>query len=258
MELTLKRFLKLLSSKTNPKHDTIEIGDICFDVIRKDIKNVYLRIHSPDGKVTISAPLRIDMKSIRSFAISNINWIKKQQSKIRCQERETHKEFINEENHYYLGKRYLLQVIDHDAPATITIKHDTMEMHVRPNISLMMREKILNEWYRKKLKEIIPGITAQYETIMKVTVNEFGVKKMKTRWGTCSIVHKRIWLNLELAKRPKEHLEYVVVHEMAHLLERRHNKRFATIMDKFLPKWRLYKKELNRIPFHDENHSDQC
>ncbi|NQT45880.1 MAG: M48 family metallopeptidase [Candidatus Omnitrophica bacterium] len=233
----------------------ITLGDISVDVAQKDIKNVHLSVYPPSGRVRISAPLRMNLDTIRVFAISKLSWIKKQQKKFHNQVRETPREYITRESHYYLGKRYLLRVIEHDAPPKVTIKHDTMEMCVRPKTGLQKRQGILDEWYRHNLKEIIPGIISRYEKTMKITVNEFGIKKMRTRWGTCSRIPKRIWLNLELAKKPKEYIEYIVVHEMIHLLERRHNERFVAFMDQFLAKWRFYKEGLNRIPLRHENWS---
>ena len=137
----------------------------------------------------------------------------------------------------------------------MAIKHETMEMYIRPNTGMGKRQVILDEWYRQRLKEIVPVLITQYENAMKVQVSEFGIKKMKTRWGTCSIRAKRIWLNLELAKKPIECLEYVVVHELVHILERKHNERFIALMDKYLPKWRFHKEELNRRPLRHENWS---
>ncbi len=233
----------------------ITLGDISVDVAQKAIRNVHLSVYPPSGRVRISAPLRMDMDTIRVFAISKLSWIKKQQNKFRSQVREAPRECITRESHYYLGKRYLLRVIELDVPPKVIIKHDTMEMCVRPNTGQKKRQEILDEWYRQELKGIIPGIISRYEKIMKVTVNEFGIKKMRTRWGTCSRVPKRIWLNLELAKKPKEYIEYIVVHEMTHLLERRHNERFITFMSQFLAKWRFYKEGLNRIPLRHENWS---
>ena len=130
-----------------------------------------------------------------------------------------------------------------------------MEMYIRPNTGMGKRQVILDEWYRQRLKEIVPVLITQYENAMKVQVSEFGIKKVKTRWGTCSIRAKRIWLNLELAKKPIECLEYVVVHELVHILERNHNERFIALMDKYLPKWKFYKEELNRRPLRHENWS---
>jgi hypothetical protein len=233
----------------------IMIGDICVDVVHKDIKNMHLSVYPPSGKVKISAPLRMDLETIRVFAISKLSWIKKQQGKLCSQERETPREYITRESHYYLGRRYLLKVIEHNASPKVVIKHETVEMYIRPNTGLEKRKIILDEWYRQRLKEIIPGIIAQFENKLKVNIAEFAVKKMKTKWGTCSIKAKRIWLNLELAKKPKECIEYIVVHEMVHLLERHHNERFIAIMDKYLPKWRFYKEELNKRPLRHENWS---
>ncbi len=231
----------------------ITLGGISVDVAQKDIKNVHLSVYPPTGRIRISAPLRMDLDTIRLFAISKLGWIKKQQNRFRGQVRETPRECITRESHYFLGKRYLLGVVEHDAPPKIAIKHDTMEMSIRPNTGLKKRRELLDEWYRQSLKEIIPRIISQYEEKMKITVNEFGIRKMRTRWGTCSRAPRRIWLNLELAKKPKEYIEYIVVHEMAHLLERSHNKKFTGFMDQFLAKWRFYKEGLNRIPLRHEN-----
>ena len=233
----------------------IIIDDICVDVAHKEIKNMYLSVYPPTGKVRIAAPLRMDLDTVRVFAISKLRWIKKQQGKFLSQGREAPREYITRESHYYLGKRYLLKVIEHNASPKVVIKHETMEMYIRPNTGIVKRLEIVDEWYRQRVKEIVPGLIAQYEKAMKVNVAEFGIKKMKTRWGTCSIQAKRIWLNLELAKKPKECFEYVIVHEMVHLLERHHSERFIAYMDKYLPKWRFYKEELNRSPLRHENWS---
>ncbi|MFC1574309.1 M48 family metallopeptidase [Candidatus Latescibacterota bacterium] len=236
-----------------PVVQQIKLGDIHIDVVRKAIKNVYLSVYPPTGKVRISAPLRMDIDTISIFALSKHAWIKKQQAKLHEQERETPREYINRESHYYLGKQYLLKVIEHNASPKVILKHEIIEMYIRPNTGLEKRQEILYEWYRQRMKKIIPGIIAQYEKAMKVKVSEFGIKKMKTKWGTCNIIAKRIWLNLELAKKPVECIEYIVVHEMAHLLERYHNDRFAHFMDKYFPKWKFYKEELKRKPLCHEN-----
>ena len=230
------------------KKQKMTLGNICVDVVQKDIKNVHLSVHPPTGRVRISAPLRMDLDTIRIFAISKINWIKKQQNKLCSQERETQRDYITRESHYYLGKRYLLKVIEHNAPAKVIIKHETIEMYIRPNTDTQKRQGILEGWYRRELKKRLPEIIAKWEKKMHVNVAEFGIKKMKTKWGTCNIKAKRLWLNLELAKKPVHCLEYILIHEIVHLLERRHNERFMAYMDKFLPQWRAYKEELNRFP----------
>lgn len=189
------------------------------------------------------------------FAVSKLGWIKKQQTKLCEQERETPREYINRESHYYMGKRYLLKVFEHKAPPNVILKHDTIELYVRENSSLDKRRAVLDNWYRQRLKEIVPDYIARWEESMNLNVEEFGIKKMKTRWGTCNREAGRIWLNLELAKKPAQCMEYVIVHEMVHLLENKHNETFIAYMDKFLPKWRFYKEELNKRPLRHENWS---
>ena len=152
-----------------------------------------------------------------------------------------------------MGKPYLLNVIERNQPPKVVLNHETIELYVRPNTGRKKRKTILDDWYRQRLKEFIPGLILKYEAKMKVQVSEFGVKKMKTRWGSCNIKVKRIWLNLELAKKSIECIEYLVVHEMAHLLERRHNQRFTVFMDTFLPEWRIVQEELTKRPLCHEN-----
>ena len=228
--------------------DQLKLGNITVDVVQKNIKNIHLSVYPPAGRVRISAPSRMDLATIRVFVISKLSWIKKQQLKLRNQERETSREFINRESHYFNGKRYLLKVTERDAAPKVILKHNAIELYVRPETDAVKRKSILDEWYRRKLKETVPSLIEKWEGKMNVQVNEFGIKKMKTRWGTCNRQAKRIWLNLELAKKPAECLEYIVVHEMAHLLERKHNGRFIALMTEFMPEWRFYKDELNRLP----------
>ena len=228
------------------KSHQIKLGDICLDVVQKDIKNIHLSVYPPTGRVRIAAPLRMDLDAVRVFAISKLGWIRKHQDRFRNQSREAPREYITGESHYYLGRRYLLKVIEHNAPPKVVLKHETIEMYIRPDTDLEKRGKILDEWYRRRLKEIAPGMIAKYEKAMKVKVDEFGIRKMKTKWGSCNIEAKRIWLNLELAKKERRYIEYIIVHEMTHFLERRHNDRFMAYMDGFIPQWRFLKEELNR------------
>jgi len=223
------------------------------DVVQKDIKNIHLSVHPPTGRVPISAPLRMDLNTLRVFAISKISWIKKQQDKLRSQNREAPRDYITRESHFYLGKRYLLKVIEDNVPANVVLKHDTIQLHIRPDTPTEKRQAILEEWYRRKLKELVPEMIPKWEKKMNVSVDQFGIKKMRTRWGSCNAQAKRIWLNLELAKKPVHCLEYILIHEMAHLLERRHNERFMAYMDRFLPQWRAFKEELNRLPVSHTN-----
>lgn len=231
----------------------ISLREISVDVTYKDIKNIYLSVYPPIGKVRISAPLRLDLDTIRIFAITKLGWIRKQQTKLSEQERESSREYINRESHYYLGERYLLKVSEIDFPPKVLLNHSTIEMHLRPTSDVEKREEILDEWYRERLKEIIPSIIRQWEKTLNVDVKAFGVKKMKTKWGSCNPKAGRIWLNLELGKKPLQCLEYVVIHEMVHLLERKHGERFTAHMDKFLPMWKSSKDELNRFPLSHQD-----
>ena len=226
----------------------IYIGDITVEIRKKNIKNLHLRVHPPEGSVRISAPSRMDLETIRLFAVSKLGWIKKHQAKLKNQVREVSKEFISGESHIYLGKRYLLNVSERNQPSKVVLKHETIELVVRKNTGVNKRREIFDNWYRQRLKELIPELISKYETKMSVKVTEFGVKKMKTRWGSCNVKVKRIWLNLELAKKSEECIEYIVVHEMVHLLERRHNERFTAFMDKFLPRWRFINEGLSQQP----------
>jgi predicted metal-dependent hydrolase len=228
--------------------EQINLGEIIVDVVLKDIKNIHLSVYPPMGHVRIAAPQRMDLDTIRIYAISKLGWIKKQQKKFREQEREAQREYLNKESHYFLGKRYMLRVFEQDAPPKVLLKHSTIDLYVRPNSDLQKKHEVMEEWYRERLKEEIPTIIMKWEYLMGVSPNEFAVKKMRTKWGTCNREAKRIWLNLELAKKPYECIEYIVVHEMVHLIERSHNSNFVAIMDHYLPPWRLIKAELNKLP----------
>lgn len=225
------------------------INDIEIELTKKNIKNLHLSVHPPDGRVKISAPNRMDIDTIRLFAISKLAWIKRQQNKFKSQERQPEREYVSGESHYFLGQRYLLNVIyTNKRKQGVEIRNKRyIDLYVRENTPKYLRERVMIEWYRKKLKELIPPLIAKWEPIMEVKVNEFGVKRMKTRWGSCNPAAKRIWLNLELAKKSPSCIEYVVVHEMVHLLERSHNERFIAYMDKFLPNWRAIRAELNGL-----------
>jgi predicted metal-dependent hydrolase len=226
----------------------IQLGDITVEVTQKDIKNVHLSVYPPFGQVKIAAPLRMDLDTIRIYAITKLSWIRKQQIKIKAQKREAPREYLTKESHYYLGKRYLLDVIEYNGSPEVKLKHNKIELYIRLETDTAKRKEILDEWYRAKLKEMIPMLIAKWEKVMAVKVKEFGIKKMKTKWGTCNIDAQRIWVNLELAKKPSNCLEYIIIHEMTHLLERNHNTRFVALMNQFMPNWKEVKEELNRLP----------
>lgn len=222
------------------------IGELSVDVVQKKVKNLRLSVHSPEGRVRVSAPCTMSLASIRVFIAARLGWIQKQQHRLRSQGHEPEREYSDGESHYYQGRVYGLMVTEHQAAPSVKLGDDTLELSVRPCSTRSRRQAILNEWYRAQMKRVLPEIIEKYEAIMGVHVAEFGVKRMKTRWGTCNPRAQRIWLNLELAKKPVACLEYVVVHEMTHLLEKSHNQRFTRLMDRFMPDWRLYKAELNR------------
>jgi predicted metal-dependent hydrolase len=231
----------------------IELGDIAVDVVQKDIKNIHLSVYPPTGKVRISAPLRMDLDTIRVFAITKLGWIKSQQQKLREQERETPREYLDRESHYLWGKRYLLKVEEKDAAPEVELKHNKMILRIRPGANQETKQAILEAWYRENLKEAVPALIAKWEPLIGVKVERFFVQRMKTKWGGCSPDSRSIRLNTELARKPPECLEYIVVHEMVHLLEPTHNNRFTSLMDQFMPKWRFYKDELNKLPIRHEN-----
>lgn len=233
----------------------LEFGELNVDVTLKNIKNIHLSVYPPTGVVKVSAPENMSIDTIRVFLVSKIGWIKKQQNKFVEQEREAPRDYIDRESHYFSGRRYLMKVVEHNAPPRVDLSHKIITLFVRTGTSTEKRQIILNEWYRDQLKQQIPEIIQKYEKIMGVKVTEFGVKRMKTKWGTCNSNAGRIWLNLELAKKPPQCLEYIVVHEMVHLLERTHNDRFVAFMDMYMPQWRFHKDELNRLPVRHENWS---
>jgi len=234
----------------------IIVGELVIDVVRKDIKNLHLAVYPPDGRVRIATPLKLDDEAVRLFAISRIAWIKKHQAQFDAQPRQSKREFVSGESHYFQGHRYLLNVIYHQGAPKIAIRNKTyIDLYVGEDRTEAQRKRVMMEWYRQHLKNDIPPLIAKWEEVMGVTVNDWGVKQMKTKWGTCNIEAGRIWLNLELAKKPNHCLEYIVVHEMLHLLERHHNERFVAYMNKFLPNWRFYKEELNRYPLSQMNRS---
>ena len=231
----------------------IHLGEMAVDVVFKDIKNIHLSVYPPEGKVRISAPLRLNIDTIRVFAITKLAWIRQQQTKLRVQHRETPREYLNRESHYVWGKRYLLKVIELDALPKIELNHHQMQLYVRPATTQEHKQILIEQWYRETLKDVIQSLIIKWEPIMGVKVERFFVQRMKTKWGSCNPEAKSIRLNTDLAKKPPECLEYIVVHEMTHLLEPSHNQRFISLMDEFLPKWRFYKEELNNLPLRHES-----
>jgi len=231
----------------------IELGEISVEVVKKDIKNIHLSVYPSAGRVRISAPLRMNLETIRVFAISKLDWIRRQQRKLQEQERETQREYLDRESHYVWGKRYLLKVASSDEAPAVELEPNRMLLRVRPGASDEKKQIIVEEWYREQIKQAVPALIAKWEPIVGVSVKRFFVQRMKTKWGSCNHNSGNIRLNTDLAKKPPACLEYIVVHEMVHLLEPTHNDRFTTLMDRFMPKWRFCRAELNRLPVRHED-----
>ncbi len=224
----------------------ITVSGIPVEVVRKDIKNLHLGVYPPLGRVRVAAPLVINDEAVRLAIIDKLGWIKRQRAQFAKQPRQSEREMVNGESHYFMGQRYRLRVHAVDAPARVAIRGiGTLDLFVRPGSDSEHRLAVLSAWYREQLKALMPELLAKWQRKLKVHPSAWGVKKMKTKWGSCNPVSGRIWINLELAKRPVQCLEYIVVHELVHLLERKHNERFTGLMDKYLPDWRARKTVLN-------------
>lgn len=223
------------------------ISGIEIEVIKKNIKNMHLSVLPPTGKVRISAPLRTKDEAIELFAITKIGWIKKQIEKFENQPRQSEREYVSGESHYLWGRRYRMEVKHTKTANNVEIKANKLILTVRENSTQQQRERVMNEWYRAEIKAKLPALFKKWEEIIGVKADTVRVKNMLTRWGTCNVKDKRVWINLQLAKKPVECLEYVVVHELVHLLEKNHTPVFVGYMDKFLPNWRVIKDELNNF-----------
>jgi len=226
----------------------IKLGDIAVDVVLKDIKNVHLSVHPPTGRVRISAPSRMKMDTIRVFAISRLAWIRQQQKKLREQERETPREYLDRESHYVWGRRYLLEVVHSEEPSGVVLRARRLILTVTPGTKAAGKDALLARWYRDQIRAKAAELIAKWEPMLGVKVKQLFVQHMKTKWGSCNPRAGAIRLTTELAKKPVECLEYIVVHEMVHLLEPTHNARFVALMDHFIPRWQYYRHKLNRLP----------
>lgn len=231
----------------------LQLGKIGVDVVRKNIKNVHLSVHPPTGRVRIAAPERMSLDTVRVFAIAKLPWIKIQQKKLREQERDAPHEYLDRESHYVWGKRYLLKIIESNEPPSIELSHSRMVLRVRPGTDVARRRAIMESWYRDQLRNAVPPLIEKWQRLMGVKVERHFFQRMKTKWGSCNQRTKSIRLNTDLARKPRECLEYIVVHEMAHLLERTHNDRFTSLMDRFMPKWQYRREMLNNMPLRHEH-----
>lgn len=229
------------------------LGDIVADVLLKDIKNVHLSVYPPSGHVRISAPDGMSLENIRAYALSKLDWIRRQQTKLREQERITPREYVDGESHYVWGKRYRLRVVESYDSVGVTLRGSSLILKVRPGTDAVRREELVETWLRAQLKPVIAELISKWEPKLGVTLQNFHVQRMKTKWGSCSPSRRAIRVNSELAKKPVECLEYIVVHELMHLIEPSHNSRFIRLMDENFPKWKFNREELNRLPVRHED-----
>lgn len=241
-----------MTTRTDGRH--VDVGGTPMEVVRKNIKHLHIGVYPPDGQVRVSAPLRLDDDAVRTAVVSRLGWIRRKQAEFRRQDRQSPREFVTGESHYFEGRRYRLDVRESAGPPLIRlINNTTLALQVRPGSDRRFREAVLHGWYRSQLRACLPALFAKWEARIGVRAAEVRIKKMKTRWGTCNTTARRIWLNLELAKKPAICLECVVVHELVHLVERGHGPRFQKLMDSHMPQWRLHKDTLNQAPLgHDD------
>lgn len=228
--------------------ETIQIGEIAVSVTRKDIKNVHLSVHPPNGRVTLVTPMETRPEVARAYAVSKLGWIRDQQAKLRGQARETPREFIERESHSLWGRRYLLSVTEEETKPSIRLDHRRIVLTIRPGTSHPQREAVVHDWHKSLLHAAIPKLIQKWEPKLGVKVSSYYLQRMKTKWGSCNHCARNIRLNTELVKKPKDLLEYVVVHEMIHLIAPTHSEQFLSLMTKHYPAWREARAELNELP----------
>ncbi len=231
---------------------TIRIGELSIQVTKKDIKNVHLSVHPPDGRVTLAAPTATRLDVARAYAISKLGWIREQQRKLEDQARETPRQFIERESHYLWGRRHLLTVIYQDAKPSVSLDHKRITLRVRPGSNADKRAETIHEWHKAQLHKVVPSLIEKWESRLGVNVTSYFLQRMKTKWGSCNHQAGNIRLNTELVKKPKDLLEYVIVHEMVHLIEKTHSDRFMTLLDEHYPSWREARTELNELQLSAE------
>jgi predicted metal-dependent hydrolase len=232
--------------------ETIHLGEIAIAVTRKDIKHVHLSVYPPRGRVTLVAPAGTRLEVARAYAVSRLGWIRDQQTKLRAQARETPRQFIERESHYLWGRRYLLTVLEQDAKPSVRLSHRRIMLSVRPGTSRVKRQAIMHEWHKSLLHDAVPTLIRRWQPKLGVVVAGYFLQRMKTKWGSCNHRARHIRLNTELVKKPKDLLEYVVVHEMLHLIAPTHSEQFLTLMTRHYPSWREAREELNKLPLTAE------
>lgn len=242
-------------SRTNMSTESVQItvSGMQVQVVRKAIRNLHLGVYPPNGRVRVAAPFRVSDEAVRLAVVTRLGWIRRQQAKFAAQPRQSKRELVSGESHYFFGMRYRLRVEEREGASRVFVRgKSALVLQVRPGSTAAQREEILLRWYRRELKARVPELLERWRPVIGVHAAGWGVKRMKTRWGTCNPKVGRVWLNLELAKKPVRCLEYIVVHELVHLLERRHDGRFIALMDKHLPQWRARQQELNAAPLAHE------
>ncbi|CAG9183516.1 M48 family metallopeptidase [Cupriavidus respiraculi] len=233
--------------------EIIQLGELTIEVTRKVVKNVHLSVHPPAGHVTLVAPLSTRLEVARSYAISKLGWIRAQQARLQAQARETPRQYVERESHYLWGRRYLLSVEELEARPQVKLDHRRITLVVRPGSSPEEREAVVRDWHRALLHQTIPALIEKWQPVLGVSVSAYFLQRMKTKWGGCNHRTGTIRLNTELVKKPKDLLEYVVVHEMLHLIEPTHSSRFIDLLDKHYPSWRDARAELNELPLAAES-----
>jgi predicted metal-dependent hydrolase len=228
--------------------ERIQVGDLWIQVTRKNIKNVHLSVYPPDGRVTLSAPADTRLEAARAYAVSKLGWIRRQQKRLRQQVREPRRQYVTRESHYLWGRRYLLAIVESNTRPRVVLDHKRITLHVRPGSSRDKRAEILHEWHKRQLHDVVPGVIEKWEPRIGVRVAGYYLQRMKTKWGSCNPGAGTIRLNTELVKKPRDLLEYVVVHEMIHLLEPVHSDRFITLLSQHCPAWQEARLELNELP----------
>jgi predicted metal-dependent hydrolase len=233
--------------------ETIQIGELAIRVTRKNIKHVHLSVHPPDGRVTMAAPTDTRLEVARAYAISKLGWIRDQQTRLEGQAREAPRQFTERETHYLWGRRYLLSVVERDEKPSVRLSHRKITLSVRPGSDRTKRDAVMQEWHRSLLHDAVPKLIRKWEGKLGVEVAAYFLQRMKTKWGGCNPRARTIRLNTELVKKPADLLEYVVVHEMLHLIEPTHSERFQALMTKHYPSWREARAELNELPLGAES-----
>lgn len=233
-------------------NEMIQLGEISISVTRKDIKHVHLTVHPPEGRVTLATPSNTRLEVARAYAISKLGWIREQQRKLENQAREAPRQFVERESHTVWGRRYLMSVEYQDAKPAVVLSNRRLTLVVRPDSSIEKRAEVIHEWHKSLLHEVVPPLIQKWESKLKVHVSGYFLQRMKTKWGSCNHAAGNIRLNTELVKKPKDLLEYVIVHEMLHLIEPTHNDRFIALLETHYPSWREARAELNELPLAAE------